>query len=287
MQCCANRCEAALAASPAEGALHACRDEPVEFVAQVATRQGLYPVSMEWDPPFTMMVDLIGHGDLQVRQFWGCMICLVEYWQMNQLSAKCCLKPHIGLLSACHCVPSRAAGQADCPASIMRRRECIRLVCSSPCLLAVQQLAVPVNKAGSPGELLQGCCSFRVLSQSRCAQSAKPFRSAVLQAGADVSAFLSAWGAWQPALDPFRSPSVADALIGSLGGHGSERRVSFFCSNIQRSHGQTLKSPPAPAGMDGLGHVTAPQQGRACWKASSQASSISIVCCHTIQTLSP
>ena len=26
---------------------------------------GLVPVSVEWQPPFTMMVDLIGHGDLQ------------------------------------------------------------------------------------------------------------------------------------------------------------------------------------------------------------------------------
>ena len=64
----------------------------------------------------------------------------------------------------------------------------------------------------------------------------------MLQAGADVSAFLSAWGAWQPALDPFRSPSVADALIGSLGGHGSERRVSLSCSGMQRPHGCILKT---------------------------------------------
>ena len=49
----------------------ACRDEPAESVAQVTNRQGLYPVSMEWDPPFTMMVDLIGHGDLQVSEVSG------------------------------------------------------------------------------------------------------------------------------------------------------------------------------------------------------------------------
>ena len=49
----------------------ACRDEPIESVAQVTNRQGLYPVSMEWDPPFTMMVDLIGHGDLQVSASLG------------------------------------------------------------------------------------------------------------------------------------------------------------------------------------------------------------------------
>lgn len=37
------------------------------------------------------------------------------------------------------------------------------------------------------------------------------------QAGADVSALLSAWGSWQPALAASRRPSVAEALVGSLG----------------------------------------------------------------------
>ena len=32
----------------------------------LAARQ-LYPVSICWDPPFTMLVDLVGHGDPQVR----------------------------------------------------------------------------------------------------------------------------------------------------------------------------------------------------------------------------
>jgi hypothetical protein len=32
-----------------------------------AARQ-LYPVSLVWQPPFTMLVDLVGHGDPQVRQ---------------------------------------------------------------------------------------------------------------------------------------------------------------------------------------------------------------------------
>lgn len=27
----------------------------------------LYPVSMVWQPPFTQLVDLVGHGDMQVR----------------------------------------------------------------------------------------------------------------------------------------------------------------------------------------------------------------------------
>ncbi len=30
----------------------------------------LYPVSMVWQPPFTQLVDLIGHGDLQVLLYW-------------------------------------------------------------------------------------------------------------------------------------------------------------------------------------------------------------------------
>ena len=31
----------------------------------LAARQ-LYPISIGWDPPFTMLVDLVGHGDPQV-----------------------------------------------------------------------------------------------------------------------------------------------------------------------------------------------------------------------------
>jgi hypothetical protein len=27
----------------------------------------LYPVSLVWHPPFTMLVDLVGHGDTQVH----------------------------------------------------------------------------------------------------------------------------------------------------------------------------------------------------------------------------
>ncbi|CAL8471301.1 g10843 [Coccomyxa elongata] len=46
-----------------------------------------------------------------------------------------------------------------------------------------------------------------------------------MQAGVDVAATLTAWGKWQPALAPGRGPSVAEALIGSLGGKGAERRV--------------------------------------------------------------
>jgi FkbM family methyltransferase len=40
-----------------------------------------------------------------------------------------------------------------------------------------------------------------------------------VQAGADVSALISNWGTWQPALAPTRKPSVVEALVGSLGGH--------------------------------------------------------------------
>ncbi|KAL3159283.1 hypothetical protein ABBQ32_011245 [Trebouxia sp. C0010 RCD-2024] len=43
------------------------------------------------------------------------------------------------------------------------------------------------------------------------------------QAGSDVSASLTAWGSWQPALAPTRGPTVLEALIGSLGGRGSNR----------------------------------------------------------------
>ncbi len=30
---------------------------------------GLFPVSIEWEPPFTMLVDLVGHGDHQVPPY--------------------------------------------------------------------------------------------------------------------------------------------------------------------------------------------------------------------------
>lgn len=45
------------------------------------------------------------------------------------------------------------------------------------------------------------------------------------QSGVDVSATVSAWGFWQPAISPSRRPSVADALVGSLGGMYGERQV--------------------------------------------------------------
>ena len=90
-----------------------------------AVPEGLYPVSIEWDPPFTMLVDLIGHGDRQ--------------------------------------------------------------------------------------------------------------------AGVDTSAVLSIWGTWQPAMAPTRGPTVADALIGSLGGRGAERRVSLP-SIINACYGTKLEA---------------------------------------------
>ncbi len=52
-----------------------------------------------------------------------------------------------------------------------------------------------------------------------------------MQAGVDVAATLTAWGKWQPALAPGRGPSVAEALIGSLGGKGAERRVGLLAPN--------------------------------------------------------
>ncbi|KAF8068401.1 HOC1 [Scenedesmus sp. PABB004] len=40
------------------------------------------------------------------------------------------------------------------------------------------------------------------------------------QAGADVSAAITAHGTWQPAVAPYRRPAVVDALVGALGRHG-------------------------------------------------------------------
>ena len=47
-----------------------------------------------------------------------------------------------------------------------------------------------------------------------------------LAAGDDVCHVLSQYGTWQPALHHKRSPTVAEALVGSLGGLGAEQRVS-------------------------------------------------------------
>ena len=47
----------------------------------------------------------------------------------------------------------------------------------------------------------------------------------VWQGGEDVAAVLTAWGRWQASLAPGRGPSVAEALIGSLGGREGEKRV--------------------------------------------------------------
>ena len=33
---------------------------------QAPHQTGLFPVSVEWEPPFSMLVDLVGHGDHQV-----------------------------------------------------------------------------------------------------------------------------------------------------------------------------------------------------------------------------
>ena len=39
----------------------------------------LYPVSMVWQPPFTQLVDLIGHGDMQVRHVqWFMCPCAIS-----------------------------------------------------------------------------------------------------------------------------------------------------------------------------------------------------------------
>ena len=57
-------------------------------------------------------------------------------------------------------------------------------------------------------------CHLRTLVLCPCAQ-----------AGVDVSAMITAWGTWQPALDPNRRPSVSDALIGSLGDSSNGSQV--------------------------------------------------------------
>ncbi len=46
------------------------------------------------------------------------------------------------------------------------------------------------------------------------------------QAGDDVSAVLTAWGSWQPGLEPHRRPSVGEALVGSLGGRRADQQVA-------------------------------------------------------------
>ena len=45
--------------------------EPLMEPALPFDRQAkqLYPVSITWQPPFTMLLDLKGHGDLQARLF--------------------------------------------------------------------------------------------------------------------------------------------------------------------------------------------------------------------------
>ena len=37
-----------------------------------------YPISVTWQPPFTMMVDLVGQGDLQVLLVF--LACLWRRW---------------------------------------------------------------------------------------------------------------------------------------------------------------------------------------------------------------
>ena len=43
----------------------------------------LYPVSVTWAPPFTMMVDLIGRGDLQVPLSSHVWIILLSQWAVG------------------------------------------------------------------------------------------------------------------------------------------------------------------------------------------------------------
>lgn len=45
------------------------------------------------------------------------------------------------------------------------------------------------------------------------------------QSGADVSAAITTHGSWQPSVQPSRRPSLADALVGSMGGADSRQNV--------------------------------------------------------------
>ena len=71
-------------------AAHASRDEdvveeedgalPIMESALPFDRQAkqLYPVSITWQPPFTMLLDLKGHGDLQACLFAQLASCLIH-----------------------------------------------------------------------------------------------------------------------------------------------------------------------------------------------------------------
>lgn len=45
------------------------------------------------------------------------------------------------------------------------------------------------------------------------------------QAGDDVAATITAWGSWQPGLEPHRSPSVSQVLVAALGGARADQQV--------------------------------------------------------------
>ena len=45
------------------------------------------------------------------------------------------------------------------------------------------------------------------------------------QAGDDVAATVTAWGSWQPGLEPHRTPSVSQVLVAALGGVRADHQV--------------------------------------------------------------
>lgn len=64
------------------------------------------------------------------------------------------------------------------------------------------------------------------------------------QAGDDVAATITAWGTWQPGLEPHRSPSPSEVLVAALGGARADQQV--------RRHGcvPAELTPQMPPGID-------------------------------------
>ena len=79
---------------PLSGMLRSVPAKVVDKPSWQAPHQtGLFPVSVEWEPPFTMLVDLIGHGDHQV-----CFLPLQES------SAACSHDNSVQPMYAPHCL---------------------------------------------------------------------------------------------------------------------------------------------------------------------------------------
>lgn len=53
------------------------------------------------------------------------------------------------------------------------------------------------------------------------------------QSGADVGAAITTHGSWQPSVQPSRRPSLADVVVGSMGGAESKRNVLVGTPQLQ------------------------------------------------------